>query len=329
MGHTGNLPRSKYHKCGRKKVLSRAQEREVVHFVKKWRNKRFCTCRYIQQELGLPVDRRTVNNVLNRHGFYWRPVPKATSLSPDDLKRRRAFVEAHEKHTEAWWEENMNLVLDGVTLTMAPKPLNKRQKHMAQRITHMWMCKGESHDNDVHTHNRYGVQLGTKVPLWGGFTGGGQFTLRLWTPTPKMTKAAWAAKLPAVRKAINKAAERRATVKAKVWHDNEKFLLQPGAYKMHGLRIMNFPTNSGDLNPIENVWAKLRLDLAKLEQNDFSMQPRRYLSTQQFKSRVSKLLTSYGDVKPGQQYSYLQKLIRGMPRRLAQCRRNLFGRCGK
>ena len=83
----------------------------------------------------------------------------------------------------------MNLVLDGVTLTMAPKSLNARQKHAAQRIDHMWLRAGEKLPPDANTFNRYGVQLGTKVPLWGGFTGGGQFTLRLWTPHPKMKKA--------------------------------------------------------------------------------------------------------------------------------------------
>ena len=113
------------------------QEKDIVKFVKRWRSKRFCTCRYIPHELRLPVDRRTINNVLNRAGFYWRPVPKTTSLSKDDLDRRRSFVEKYEKHTAERWEENLNLALDGVTLTKAPKPLTLAPKHMAQRITHM------------------------------------------------------------------------------------------------------------------------------------------------------------------------------------------------
>ena len=32
---------------------------------------------------------------------------------------------------------------------------------------------------------------------------------------------------------------------------------------------------------------------------------------------------------PGQQHSYLQKLVRGMPKRLARCKKNKYGRCGK
>ena len=35
--------------------------------------------------------------------------------------------------------------------------------------------------------------------------------------------------------------------------------------------MVRFPPNSGDLSPIENVWAKLRLDLAELEMIDFQI----------------------------------------------------------
>ena len=97
----------------------------------------------------------------------------------------------------------MNLIVDGVTLTTAPKSLNARQKHAAQRIDHMWLRAGEKLPPDANTFNRYGVQLGTKVPLWGGFTGGGQFTLRLWTPHPKMKKADWEAHVPALKRAVD------------------------------------------------------------------------------------------------------------------------------
>ena len=55
--------------------------------------------------------------------------------------------------------------------------------------------------NKTKTYNRYGVQLGAKVPLWGGFTGDGKFTLRLWSARSKFTKDEWAQQLPQLRKA--------------------------------------------------------------------------------------------------------------------------------
>ena len=171
------------------------------------------------------------------------------------------------------------------------------------------------------------MQLGIKVPLWGGFTGGGQFTLRQWTPRPKMLKSEWAARVPALKRAVEAAGEPRRTVRAKVWHDNERFLLQPKLYQSHGLQLVRFPPNSGDLNPIENVWAQLRKDLAKREQDDFAAG--RTLSVREFRSRVAQILQSYSVPKKDQQHSYLQKLVRGMPARLRRCKANRYGRCGK
>ena len=133
--------------------------------------------------------------MLNRHGFFWRALPKVRGFSAEELQKRKVWIEQHLGHTSEWWEKNLNLVLDGVTLTMAPKPLNARERHAAQSIKKMWMREGEKHDPKFSTYNRYGVQLGVKVPLWGGFTGEGKFTMRFWTPRSKMTKEEWQAKL--------------------------------------------------------------------------------------------------------------------------------------
>ena len=328
---TDDLPgRTLYANCGRKAIMTEEQTKAAVAFVQKWRHKRFCTCRYIIQELRLPVTKRTLARVLNKQGFYWKKVPRTMRLDRKDLEKRKAWVEQYELKSPAWWEQNMNLVLDGVTLTMAPKSLNARQKHAAQRIDHMWLRKGEKLLPDANTFNRYGVQLGTKVPLWGGFTGGGQFTLRLWTPHPKMKKADWEAHVPALKRAVDVAEARapeRASKRAKVWHDNEKFLLCPDTYRRSGLVQVRFPPNSGDLNPIETVWAWLRRDLAAREQEDLAAG--HVLSVAKFRKRVAQLLNSYGTRAGGKSVSSLQKLVRGMPKRLANCRKNKFGRCGK
>ena len=93
------------------------------------------------------------------------------------------------------------------------------------------------------------------------------------------------------------------------------------------MSLHRFPPCSGDLNPIETVWAWLRRDLAKREQADLSA--KRDLTPQQFKQRCSQLLNSYSVPKGGEQHSRLQKLIRGMPKRLRKCKANSYGKCGK
>ena len=145
-----------------------------------------------------------------------------------------------------------------------------------------------------------------------------------------MLRAEWEKHVPKLKRAVDtaeaRAAERR-TVRAKVWHDNEKFLLCPATYRRAGLTQVRFPPNSGDLNPIETVWAKLREDLALREQEDLTAG--RVLTVARFRQRVATLLHSYGLCTQGERHSFLQKLVRGMPKRLAQCRKNHHGRCGK
>ena len=299
----------------------------IVSFVEPWRHKRFCTCDYIRRELRLPCCAKTVNNVLNEHGYSWKTVPKIQGLSQDQLKAREAFVTRYLGKPASWWVQNMQVVLDGVTLTMPPKPLHDRQKHAAQRISSMWLKRGERLDNDVHTFNRYGIQLGTKVPLWGGFSGNGRFILRLWTPQPKMTMDDWATLIPEIKAAVDDAYGDDPVPRPKVWHDNERFLLQPDVYAENGLHLFRFPPNSGDLNPIETVWAWLRKDLAKREITDLAA--RRFLTPAQFRQRAAQILNSYATPGKDGKPSRLQKLILGMPKRLQRSKLNSYGRCGK
>ena len=142
-----------------------------------------------------------------------------------------------------------------------------------------------------------------------------------------MTNSEWVARLPALMRAVIAAGAFPARGKAKVWQDNERFLMAPAEYTSQGLSIINFLTSSGDLNPIETVWARLRRDLAAREQAD--LQKGKVLTVARFRARVAQLLKSYSTRKPGEEYHYYQKLVRGMPGRLARCRKNKFGSCGK
>ena len=174
-----SLPESKYGNCGRKRTLTLQEEKAITNFVHKWRNKRFCTCSYIRSALKLKVTIRTVSRVLNRNGYFWKPLPKVRGLSAAELEKRKAWIDKFVDKSPDWWQKNFGLVLDGVTLTMAPKPLSARQRHMAQSIKHAWLRAGEEPSSDCYHFNKYGVQLGVKIPLWGASPGKGASHLEL------------------------------------------------------------------------------------------------------------------------------------------------------
>ena len=87
------------------------------------------------------------------------------------------------------------------------------------------------------------------------------------------------------------------------------------------------PPNSGDLNPIETVWGRLRRDLAVREMQD--LQDGVILTEGQYRKRTAQVLASYGQEPDDGGENYLEKLIAGMPKRLQKCKANGYGRCGK
>ena len=125
----------------------------------------------------------------------------------------------------------------------------------------------------------------------------------------------------------HRAGVKRAAPGRTIWHDNEKFLKQPQVYASHGLTMKCFPPNSGDLNPIETVWVWLRAELARREMSD--LDTGKTISVQQFRQRASQILQSFEVPRPGERAPRLERLIAGMPKRLAQCKANRYGKCCK
>ena len=107
------VAKTNYKNCGRNKALTPEEIRKVVAFVKEWRKKAFCTCRYIRGELKLKVSLATIARTLNNNGYYWRAVPKKSPLSDAQLQKRKAFIDMYGDKSSDWWCDNMDLILDG------------------------------------------------------------------------------------------------------------------------------------------------------------------------------------------------------------------------
>ena len=99
---------SNYANRGRYQILTDAEEKAILNFVKKWRHKRFCVSHHIRVELKLKCSAMTVTRCLNRHGYFWRAVAKKALLKPKDIDARKAFVEKYGAHTPAWWQKNLH-----------------------------------------------------------------------------------------------------------------------------------------------------------------------------------------------------------------------------
>jgi len=305
---------SRYGKSGRRRCVCKADETRIIKYVEKWRAKSFCSGPQIKADLKLACSPRTIQRVLNRRGLRWTPVSRKLPLKKGQREARREWAERHADKGPQWWKDNVGLILDGVTLSLPPTGLTEKQRHAAQAITHTWLRKGERQDSDLATRNPYGGQLGEKVPLWGGFTGDGEFTLRWWTPRAKMPRAEWVRGLSRVKAALKPGTK-------KVWHDNEPFLKVPAEYRSRGMQMCLFPPNSADLNPIETVWARLRRRLHKKTMEN--CRGRRTVGRAGFVKRAAALLKEFGDD------GFYTRLLAGMPRRVRQVLQRGGARCDK
>ena len=69
--------------------------------------------------------------------------------------------------------------------------------------------------------------------------------------------------------------------------------------------------------------------IARMNQKSNATAAGRVLTVAQFRQRVSQILKSYEQVRPGKEFSFLVALVRGMPARLKKSKERRYGRCGK
>ena len=158
----------------------------LVCFWSSNRTRFFCTCHYIRNELKLPFTPRTVNNALNKAGYYWRSLPRIQGLSKEQLGKRLVFVNAHIDFPPARWLAHFNMVMDGVPLTMAPETLSGREKHAAQLLTCNWNCEVERLNNCIPSACMRVHGVSSLPSILGGQKNQrhGYFRLERFAPTP-------------------------------------------------------------------------------------------------------------------------------------------------
>ena len=92
----------------------------------------FRNCHYIRNELGLNVTPPHREQCAKRCGLLLATsAPLTEPFQGGHLGKRKEWVDGHIDYPPSWWESRLNLVLDGVTLTMPTKTLHGREKHAA------------------------------------------------------------------------------------------------------------------------------------------------------------------------------------------------------
>ena len=79
----------------------------------------------------------------------------------------------------------------------------------------------------------------------------------------------------------------------------------------------------------DNTWASASASGAQQDAHAPDATSNKVLTKAQFRQRAAQILKSYEEKAPGQSWSRLQKLVRGMPARLARSKARRYGRCGK
>ena len=165
-----------YENCGRrygedggKHMITPQQEKDLVQFVKKWRNKKFCTCKYIKRELKLEATPRTIARALNRNGYKWCQVSRKSPLTAKQLQQRKVWVKRYLHKSPTWWTQNMHLIFDGVTLTKAPQESRPETKACCPKhSTHVDEDDREDGPHTAHLQQVWG-SVGNQSAFVGRF----------------------------------------------------------------------------------------------------------------------------------------------------------------
>ena len=122
---------------GRKKVITPAildrLEAKLNGMIQKADGEYEVTVGMLKRSCRLKVCERTILDALHTRGIYFRPLRQKPTLTPEDIKERKAFADEFAGKSEAWWQRSIHMHIDVKQFQVLPH--GSARKHAAQERT--------------------------------------------------------------------------------------------------------------------------------------------------------------------------------------------------